>query len=164
MQRPQNQSSCDDPPWVTATGVAVMSAAKMADPPLGDPAWEDTPFLYAANMHNAMEAWTDTEYQTAYLQSDFVNPADVPEDINVDPHDETSQALKLIAEAARVNHQTRVPAERTIGPFGGMARFSERMIDPLTRESEEIKKDMVLEERAVREIDSLIRSIDTGTL
>jgi hypothetical protein len=141
-----------------------MSAAKMADPPLGDPAWEDTPFLYAANMHNSTEAWTDTEYQTAYLESDFVDSVDIPEDINIDPLDDTSQALKLIAEAARVNRLTRVPAERTIASFGGMARLAERMIEPLTREAEEIKKDLVLEEQAVKEIDRLIRSIENGTL
>jgi hypothetical protein len=138
-----------------------MSAARMADPPPGDPAWEDTPFLYAANMHNATEALPETEYQTAYLQSDWVDPANIPEDINVDD-DETSQALKLIAEAARINHLTHLPAERTIGPCAGMSRLSERIIDPLKKECDDIEKDMVLEKQAVIEADSLISDIEKG--
>ena len=136
-----------------------MSVARMADPPPGDPAWEDTPFLYAANMHNATEALPETEYQTAYLQSDWVNPANIPEDINVDDN-ETSQALKLIAEAARIHHSTHFPAERTIGPCAGMSRLSERMMDPLKKECDDIEKDMVLEKQAVIEADSLISDIE----
>jgi hypothetical protein len=162
-QQQQIESSRHDPPWVTAAAAAISSAARMADPPPGDPAWEDTPFLYAANMHNSMEALLDTEYQTAYLQSNFVNPANIPEDINVDD-DETSQALKLIAEAARVNRLIRHPVERIIAPFAGMARLAERMIDPLKQEYEEVKKNMVLEEKAVTETNSLIRDIERGIL
>jgi hypothetical protein len=138
-----------------------MSAARMADPPPADPAWEDTLFLYVANMHNAMEGMPDTEYQAAYLQSDFVDPANVPEDMNIDD-DKTSQALKLIAEAARINRLTQLPAERTIGSFAGMCRLAERMTDPLQKECDDIEKDMVLEEQVVIEVDSLISAIERG--
>ena len=156
---PSSPHDLPDSPWVKAAAAAVMSAARMADPPPGDPALEDTAFLYAANMHNAIEALPETEYQTAYLQSDWVNPANILEDINVDDN-ETSQVLKLIAEVARIHHSTHLPVERTIGPCAGMSRLSERMIETLKNKRDDIEKDMVLEKQAVIEADCLISDIE----
>jgi hypothetical protein len=76
----------------------------------------------------------------------------------------TSQALKLIAKATRINRLTQLPAERTTGSFAGMCRLAERMTDALQKECDDIEKDMVLEERTVIEADSLISAIERGIL
>jgi hypothetical protein len=41
-----------------------------------------------------------------------------------------------------------------------MSRLSERMMDPLKKECDDIEKDMVLEKQAVIEADSLISDIE----
>jgi hypothetical protein len=43
-----------------------------------------------------------------------------------------------------------------------MSRLSERIIDPLKKECNDIEKDMLLEKQAVIEADSLISDIEKG--